>query len=229
MKLTSVLLCGFRSYPDSTPLEIDQRYQCMVGPNGCGKSAIFESIRWVLLDPALDLPPIQILFKGTDKRRPTRGALVTLTFELENGQPLTLSRFLDRPGQHPDYRVNDQSVSLDSVPPEVSAVAAQTRVVETPDQLCALAESDEQDLILLIDNAEIHLTEEHQFRPYRKALQRLALNRHQVILSTHRKEIMADADSLVGVTMEEYGVSKPIGMRLLERRKNNQDPSRRCP
>ena len=33
---------------------------------------------------------------------------------------------------------------------------------------------------------------------------------------THRKPTMAVTDVLYGVTMEEFGVSKPVGMRLTD-------------
>ena len=36
----------------------------------------------------------------------------------------------------------------------------------------------------------------------------------QFIIVTHSKRTMARADVMYGVTMEEFGISKPVGMRL---------------
>lgn len=40
------------------------------------------------------------------------------------------------------------------------------------------------------------------------------IDRSQFIIVTHSKRTMARADVMYGVTMEEFGVSKPVGMRL---------------
>ena len=40
------------------------------------------------------------------------------------------------------------------------------------------------------------------------------INQSQFIIVTHSKRTMERADVMYGVTMEEFGVSKPVGMRL---------------
>ncbi|MDX1681218.1 MAG: hypothetical protein R3242_10860, partial [Akkermansiaceae bacterium] len=42
------------------------------------------------------------------------------------------------------------------------------------------------------------------------------IDKSQFIIVTHSKRTMARADVMYGVTMEEFGVSKPVGMRLTE-------------
>ena len=40
------------------------------------------------------------------------------------------------------------------------------------------------------------------------------IDQSQFIIVTHSKRTMERADVIYGVTMEEFGVSKPVGMRL---------------
>ena len=48
MRLKSLELQGFKTFPDRTTLSFDNGVTAVVGPNGSGKSNISDAIRWVL-------------------------------------------------------------------------------------------------------------------------------------------------------------------------------------
>ena len=48
MKLKEIKLAGFKTFVDPTTIKVDAQLACIVGPNGCGKSNVMESVKWVL-------------------------------------------------------------------------------------------------------------------------------------------------------------------------------------
>jgi chromosome segregation protein len=85
LRLTHLKLAGFKSFVDSTTLHIHGQRVGVVGPNGCGKSNVMESVRWVLGESsakemradAMDA----VIFNGSGNRKPISRASVELVFD----------------------------------------------------------------------------------------------------------------------------------------------------
>ncbi|MBR6725908.1 MAG: chromosome segregation protein SMC [Clostridia bacterium] len=89
MRLKSLELFGFKSFPDRTLLDFNSGMTVVVGPNGSGKSNISDAIRWVLGE--LSAKSVRgtkmedVIFSGSDGRKALPYAEVTLTIDNTDG------------------------------------------------------------------------------------------------------------------------------------------------
>lgn len=85
MRLTHLKLAGFKSFVDTTTLHLQGQRIGVVGPNGCGKSNVMESIRWVLGESSakeMRGDSMQdVIFNGSANRRAISRASVELIFD----------------------------------------------------------------------------------------------------------------------------------------------------
>ena len=83
MQLSKLEIKGFKSFADRVVINFDSGITGIVGPNGCGKSNVVDSIRWVLGEQktsALRSEKMEnIIFNGTSNRSSQQMAEVSLT------------------------------------------------------------------------------------------------------------------------------------------------------
>jgi chromosome segregation protein len=90
MKVTDLRVTGFKSFVDPVQLKIEPGLTGIVGPNGCGKSNILESLRWVM--GATSARALRggemddVIFAGTDKRPQRDIAEVTIVLDNSDGK-----------------------------------------------------------------------------------------------------------------------------------------------
>lgn len=124
MYLKSLTLHGFKSFADKTHFEFHKGVTGIVGPNGCGKSNVVDAIRWVLGETSAKAlrgdEMADVIFNGTDKRKPVGLAEVTLTMaDCEQSlkvdfNEVALSRRVFRDGRS-EYRLNNTVCRLKDI------------------------------------------------------------------------------------------------------------------
>lgn len=113
MYLKAIEIIGFKSFADKSRLDFEQGITCVVGPNGCGKSNVIDSVRWTIGEMSWKAlrssSMVDIIFNGTAKRSPLNMAQVSMIFDNSSRQlpldfnEITVTRKIFRSGESEYY------------------------------------------------------------------------------------------------------------------------------
>ena len=124
MYLKSLKLKGFKSFAETSEIDLSPGICAIVGPNGSGKSNIIDAMRWVLGEQrskSLRGKKMEdVIFAGTEDKAPLGYAEVIMTLDNADGylsdapDEVSVSRRLFRSGES-DYRINGRNVRLKDI------------------------------------------------------------------------------------------------------------------
>ncbi len=164
MRLNSLTLFGFKSFPARTKLSFTQGVIAIVGPNGCGKSNIVDAIRWVLGEQSPSMLRAKrmddILYNGNNDGQ-TGLAEVRLVVENEGSFPppgyentpeIEIMRRIHKSGDT-EYRINGKTCRLKDIHYLFMDTGVGTRAYSILDQgqVSAFIDMVPQDRRLLIE------------------------------------------------------------------------------
>lgn len=121
MKIKRLTIHGFKSFVDKVSLNFSAGTSAVIGPNGCGKSNIVDSIRWVLGEQnARHLRGKHmedVIFNGSESRKPLGMAEVVLTFSNDEGTaPSRFASFSEIEIARRLYRSGESEYFINKVP-----------------------------------------------------------------------------------------------------------------
>jgi chromosome segregation protein len=142
MRLESITLHGFKSFGERTQVDVLPGITAIVGPNGCGKSNISESVRWALGEQSAKSLRGQrmedLIFHGSASRKPVGLAEVELRFANDGAlsvpwSEISVMRRVYRTGES-EYLLNRAPARLRDILDLFAGTGANPRAYSVMDQ-----------------------------------------------------------------------------------------------
>jgi chromosome segregation protein len=164
MRLKSLTLNGFKSFPDSTRLDFGPGVSVVVGPNGSGKSNVTDAVLWAMGEQsplAVRGQSMQdVIFGGGRGVQPRSAAEVEIVLDNSDGSidiplsEISIARRLERSGEG-GYRLNGARCRLTDVIEVLSdtGLGKETHSVISQGRVDAIVTSKPRDRRLLIEEA----------------------------------------------------------------------------
>jgi len=121
MRISKLILHGFKSFADKTEFDFRDGITVIVGPNGCGKSNVVDAVKWVLGEQRptslRGKEMADVIFSGTDGRKGLGFAEVSVVFDNSSHtlpidyEEVSVTRRLYRSGES-EYQINGNAVRL---------------------------------------------------------------------------------------------------------------------
>src|SRR5256886_14330427 len=165
MFLKSLTLKGFKSFAETTTLELEPGITVVVGPNGSGKSNVVDAVAWVLgaqgQRTVRSSKMEDVIFAGSAKRPALGRAEVALTIDNSAGllpigfSEVTLTRTLFRSSGESEYAINGVPCRLLDIQELLSdsGVRRQQHVIVSQGQLDAVLNARPEDRRLIVEEA----------------------------------------------------------------------------
>jgi chromosome segregation protein len=164
MYLKRIEIQGFKSFADPITIEFKEGLTCIVGPNGSGKSNISDAMRWVLGEQSARVlrggKMEEIIFAGTESRRPKGMAEVSLIFDNSTGilpidfGEVAIKRRLFRSGES-EYFINGSQCRLRDIRELImdTGIGVDFYSFVRQDQVGRIAEAKPQELREIFEEA----------------------------------------------------------------------------
>ncbi len=127
MKIKRLEIKGFKSFPDKTVIEFKPGITAVVGPNGCGKSNVLESIRWAMGEQRARTlrgkKMEDVIFNGSDSRKAVGMAEVQLVLSNTDGlSPASMADYDEIMIARRLFRDGDSQYEINGIPCRLSDV-----------------------------------------------------------------------------------------------------------
>ena len=164
MYLKQVTIHGFKTFANKVTIDFGRGVTSVIGPNGCGKSNIIDSIRWVLGEQSAKSmrggEMTDIISNGNKKKKPSAFCEVTIVLDNSDNSlsidkaEVSIRRKLSRSGDA-EYFLNEEPARLKDIRELFmdTGIGAKTNTVIEQEQLTKLLQASSKERKMMIEEA----------------------------------------------------------------------------